>query len=58
MWGLRFRFAKPPSVVARFERTGRTLSATGRGRVRINGGRGCRFSAKLPFTRPLPRACS
>jgi S-formylglutathione hydrolase FrmB len=57
MWGLRFRFAKPPSVVAKFRRSTRTLAATGQGRVRIRGRRGCRFSAKLPFERPLPRAC-
>jgi hypothetical protein len=57
MWGLRFRFAKPPSVVAAFKRSGRTLAATGRGRVRIVGRPGCRFGAKLPFRRELPRAC-
>jgi S-formylglutathione hydrolase FrmB len=57
MWGLRFRFAKPPSVVARFKRSGRTLAATGKGSVRIRGGPGCRLSAKLPFERRLPRAC-
>lgn len=57
MWGLRFRFAKPPSAVARFERSGRTLAARGRGRVVIRGARGCRFDAQLPFKRKLPRAC-
>jgi S-formylglutathione hydrolase FrmB len=57
MWGLSFRFAKPPAVVAAFTRSGRTLTATGRGRVRIHGGRACRFSAKLPFERRLPPAC-
>jgi hypothetical protein len=57
MWGLSFRFAKPPSVVAKFKRSGRTLAATGRGRVRINSGRACRFSARLPFERRLPRGC-
>jgi S-formylglutathione hydrolase FrmB len=57
MWGLRFRFAKPPSVVAAFKRSGRTLAATVRGRVRIVGRPGCRFGAKLPFRRELPRAC-
>jgi S-formylglutathione hydrolase FrmB len=57
MWGLRFRFAKPPSVVAKFTRSGRTLAATGRGRVQIRGRRGCRLSAELPFERRVPRAC-
>jgi S-formylglutathione hydrolase FrmB len=58
MWGLRFRFAQPPSVVARFKRSGRTLAATGRGRVEISGGRGCRFSAKLPFKRLIAPSCA
>jgi S-formylglutathione hydrolase FrmB len=57
MWGLSFRFAKAPSLVAKFKRSGDTLAATGRGRVEIHGGRGCRFNAKLPFERRLPRAC-
>ena len=57
MWGLRFRFAAPPSEVAEFNRSGRTLSATGSGEVRIRGRRGCRFSGELPFERRLPRSC-
>ena len=57
MWGLRFRSPRPRRWSPKFKHNGRTLSATGRGRVRIDGGRGCRFSAKLPFTRRLPRAC-
>lgn len=57
MWGLRFRFAKPPAAVAEFKRSGRWLSATGRGSVAIRGGRGCGFSGELPFKRRLPRAC-
>jgi len=57
MWGLRFRFAAPPSTVARFERSGRKLAATGSGTVEIRGRRGCRFNAELPFERQLPPAC-
>jgi S-formylglutathione hydrolase FrmB len=57
MWGLRFRFAAPPSTVAQFERSGRKLAATGSGVVEITGRRGCRFSAELPFERRLPPAC-
>jgi glutamate/leucine/phenylalanine/valine dehydrogenase len=38
-------------------RSGRTLTAVGRGSVRIRGPRGCRLSGKLPFGRRLPRAC-
>jgi S-formylglutathione hydrolase FrmB len=58
MWDLRFRFAKPPTVVAKFKRSGRTLTGDGPGTVRFNGGRGCRFSEKLPFRRHLPDACA
>jgi S-formylglutathione hydrolase FrmB len=57
MWGLRFRFAAPPSTVARFERSGSQLTATGSGSVEITGGRRCRFSAELPFEWQLPPAC-
>ena len=48
MWGLRFRFAKPPATVAEFHRSGSRLTATGRGTVRICGRR-----AKLPFKRSI-----
>jgi S-formylglutathione hydrolase FrmB len=57
MWGLRFRFARPPAAVAEFERSGRRLTATGRGSIRIRGGRGCSLRGRLPFERRLPRAC-
>jgi uncharacterized Zn-binding protein involved in type VI secretion len=57
MWDLRFRFAKPPVAVAKFQRSGRRLTATGRGSVRIRGGRGCTLGGELPFKRTLPRAC-
>ena len=57
MWGLRFRFARPPSVVATFRRSGDGLAASGRGRVRISGPRGCELSARLPFKRRLPDGC-
>jgi hypothetical protein len=57
MWGLRFRFSEPPTTVARFERIGRKLTATGSGTVEISGRRGCRFSVELPFERRIPTAC-
>jgi len=57
MWGLRFRFAKPPAAVADFARQGRTLSGTGEGEVRIRSAGGCRLQAKLPFELRLPRSC-
>ena len=52
-----YRFAAPPSTVARFERAGAVLTATGSGTVEITGRRACRFSAELPFERRQPRAC-
>ena len=58
MWGLGFRFAAPPSAVATFRRSGRTLKAKGRGRVAISGPGGCRLRARLPFERRLPRVCA
>jgi pimeloyl-ACP methyl ester carboxylesterase len=57
MWGLRFSFSAPPSTVAEFERSGRTLSAAGTGEVRIRGRRGCALRTALPFERRLPRGC-
>jgi S-formylglutathione hydrolase FrmB len=57
MWGLRFRFARPPSGVARFKRSGQTLAATGSGTVQIRGGQGCRFTSRLPFRRQLSGTC-
>jgi hypothetical protein len=57
MWGLRFRFVDAPMEVATFTRTGRTLRATGSGRVVITRPGGCRFAAELPFERTVPKAC-
>ena len=57
MWGLRFRFAAPPTQVATFKRDGRTLKAAGTGKVELRGPRGCRLSLKLPFASRLPNAC-
>jgi S-formylglutathione hydrolase FrmB len=57
-WGLRFRFAQPPSAVVEFRRSSRTLAASGSGSVRIRGGQGCRLSATLPFKRRMPLPCT
>jgi S-formylglutathione hydrolase FrmB len=57
MWGLRFRFAEPPSTIAQFERDGRVLQAQGAGSVALRGPRGCRLAEDLPFERRLSRAC-
>ncbi len=54
MWGLHFRFTKPPDVLETFKREGRTLSAEGSGRVAIRTGDGRHLVAKLPFARSLP----
>jgi len=57
MWDLRFRFDEPPTVVAEFTRSGRTLAATGQGHVLIHGRPGCWVNAELPFELELPPAC-
>ena len=57
-WGLRYRFAAPPTQVVTLERRGRRLSGSGTGAVRIQNGAACGFTAKLPFERALPpRIC-
>jgi S-formylglutathione hydrolase FrmB len=58
-WGLSFRFARPPSAVAVFRRSGGRLFGSGgggSGQVTVRVAGGCRFVAKLPFSRPLCRA--
>jgi S-formylglutathione hydrolase FrmB len=58
-WGYRLRFASPPGAVAVFRRSGGRLfgsGGSGGGRVTVRGPGGCRFTAKLPFSRPLCRA--
>lgn len=57
MWGMHFEFGAPLTTIARFERSGRTLAATGSGTVEVSGRRGGRCRAELPFERRLPRAC-
>ena len=57
MWGLRFRFAVPPTSVVRFEKVGTLLAAAGSGDVVISGPAGCELRATLPFQRELPAAC-
>jgi S-formylglutathione hydrolase FrmB len=57
MWGLDFQFAEHPTELAEFRREGSRLTATGSGTVTIIGGRGCHFTADLPFARRLPPGC-
>ena len=57
MWGLRYRFAAPPSSVARFERVGGLLLAWGTGDVTLTGPPGCQLRFELPLVALLPRAC-
>lgn len=52
-WGLKLTFAAAPTEVETFKRAGGLLRATGTGRVTVRGPRGCHFTAKLPFNRPL-----
>ena len=58
MWGLAFRFERPPETLESFVRHGRTLSASGGGAVTVETADGCRFSATLPFSRELPSGCT
>jgi S-formylglutathione hydrolase FrmB len=55
-WGLRFRFSQPPTALERFSLDGRSLTASGSGRVTIIPDSGRRFTATLPFTRMIRRA--
>ncbi len=56
MWGLRFRFARPPDRLERFTRRGDELVGKGSGRVSIRRG-GCAVRTPLPFELALPRGC-
>ena len=55
VWGFRFKFAKPPEELIRFERRGRRLVGRGSGSVRVRTPSGRRMSLRLPFTRTLRR---
>lgn len=55
-WGLRYRFAQPPTQLEKFQLDGKTLTATGAGRVTIVPDGGRRFTATLPFTRVIKPA--
>lgn len=57
MWGLAYRFERPPEAVASFSFEDGTLAADGTGTVTIETQDGCRFSAALPFRRVLPSGC-
>jgi S-formylglutathione hydrolase FrmB len=52
-WGLRFQFSRPPASLEKLQLDGRTLTATGSGRVTIIPDAGRRFTATLPFTRVI-----
>jgi hypothetical protein len=58
MWDLDYSFERDPDALETFTRKGATLSATGAGRVRITTGEGCRLTATLPFSAPLPVGCT
>jgi hypothetical protein len=58
MWDLDYSFEADPTALETFNRSGNTLAATGTGRVRITTPEGCRLTATLPFTEPLPFGCT
>jgi S-formylglutathione hydrolase FrmB len=58
MWDLDYSFERDPDALETFTRKGAVLSATGAGRVRITTGEGCRLTATLPFSEPLPVGCT
>jgi S-formylglutathione hydrolase FrmB len=58
MWDLDYSFERDPDALETFTRKGAILSATGAGRVRITTGEGCRLTAALPFSEPLPVGCT
>lgn len=53
-WGLRYRFAAPPTGIVTLRRQDGRLSGQGAGSMRIENFAGCGFEAALPFDRPLP----
>jgi Putative esterase len=58
MWDLGFDFDAVPATLETFTRSGDTLSGAGSGRVRITTLEGCRLTANLPFTLPVPEGCT
>ena len=57
-WGLRFRFAQPPSNVVVLRRAGDALRVSGHGRLELRGPEGCHVELDLPYDGRLPAACS
>jgi hypothetical protein len=57
MWDVDYSFDAEPAVLETFQRDGRTLSATGNGRVHLTTVDGCSLAATLPFTLRLPTDC-
>ena len=49
MWGLRFSFSQPPTVLETFRREGNHLSGRGKGALSIRTSAGCEFALTLPF---------
>jgi hypothetical protein len=57
-WGLRFRFASPPTEVVELQRTGASLRVTGHGRLELRGAGGCAMDLRLPFQGRLSATCA
>ena len=47
-------FAAQPTQLITFKRSGNNISATGSGTVAITAPNGAKFTATLPFDRPIP----
>jgi hypothetical protein len=58
VWGLAFRFSRPPTEVIRMQRAGDRLTVTGRGRLTLDGPDGCALDLRLPYRGSLPHACT
>jgi S-formylglutathione hydrolase FrmB len=58
VWGLAFRFSRPPTEVVHLQRTDDRLTVTGRGRLTLDGEEGCHLDLRLPYRGSLPHACT
>jgi S-formylglutathione hydrolase FrmB len=53
-WGYHFLFTQPPNEVETIQLAGGRIKATGSGTARVRTPTGARFTATLPFDRPVP----
>ncbi len=55
LWGIRYRFRRPPDAVVRFHRSGRSLSVGAAGSAVTLTKRGCTLHVTTPATVRLPK---